>query len=597
MLKSIQLKFLKIKYSGDSIGRDIRVEIEVLGKFLRVDKRIQAGETQKIDQEIGRVETSEKSIQSNVSITITEKDLLFSDTGSIKSEIQIDANSTEPQLFTFEIEVKESRSIFSWLFWGKRKAVFEVVLGADITESEQRGSIEDKVGKIALYSDIDPEINTANLRERPDDKSNVLEKIPNQARIIIVRKAVNGVVPEGYLSDLWHEIFYQGTQGFVHSALVEIRGQEREKIIEAIQTKAKELGIDEKLALNLAYCESKWLPFAHSKTDNKGIYQLGDSTIRFINENLGGNVVDAWEPFQNIDGGLRYLVYLFKRYVNSPDSLIRTVAAFNAGPNAVPGSGQFNLKNYVAEVSEIVDCALKERRGEKALQYLKMFVFVLLVGAGILSLIPADIIEDDGREAKVLMSAARSEISYLQDGENIADISPDAARVTEMRLGDLQTDLDGDKKLERISFYFLSPEPFFYLTHLYAPDGEKVTVNGSLWRAFADDLTGDGVKELVVKTITGQMSATNIFSYKKGSIEKIPVLDDGRKMTEEIGLLTSLEIRFEDLDNNGSKEIILPIRNYGDEFIEPTYYYRWTGKEFALYHQENIDRRKNRTLP
>ena len=32
MLKAINLKFAKIKYSGDSIGRDIRIEIETLGK-------------------------------------------------------------------------------------------------------------------------------------------------------------------------------------------------------------------------------------------------------------------------------------------------------------------------------------------------------------------------------------------------------------------------------------------------------------------------------------------------------------------------------------------------------------------------------------
>jgi len=53
MLNSIQLKLSKIKYGGDSIGRDIRVEIEVLGKFLRVDKRIKAGTTAKINREIG----------------------------------------------------------------------------------------------------------------------------------------------------------------------------------------------------------------------------------------------------------------------------------------------------------------------------------------------------------------------------------------------------------------------------------------------------------------------------------------------------------------------------------------------------------------
>lgn len=37
MVKSIKLKLLKIKYNGDSIGDDIRAEIEILGKFSRIE--------------------------------------------------------------------------------------------------------------------------------------------------------------------------------------------------------------------------------------------------------------------------------------------------------------------------------------------------------------------------------------------------------------------------------------------------------------------------------------------------------------------------------------------------------------------------------
>ena len=55
MVKSIQLKLLKIKYGGDSVGRDVRIEIEILGKFLRVDNRIKAGTTEKINREVGRL--------------------------------------------------------------------------------------------------------------------------------------------------------------------------------------------------------------------------------------------------------------------------------------------------------------------------------------------------------------------------------------------------------------------------------------------------------------------------------------------------------------------------------------------------------------
>ncbi len=82
MIKIVQLKLSKIKYSGDSIGRDIRVEIEVLGRFLRIDKRIKAGTTVEIDREVGRFETDRGLFQAETLITVIERDLLFNNVGS-----------------------------------------------------------------------------------------------------------------------------------------------------------------------------------------------------------------------------------------------------------------------------------------------------------------------------------------------------------------------------------------------------------------------------------------------------------------------------------------------------------------------------------
>jgi hypothetical protein len=133
MLKSVQLKLTKLKYRGDSIGDDIRVEIEILGKFLRVDKKIKAGAVLEIDKEIGRFETSQKSFQAEIFITAMEKDLLFNDMGSTKGGVKIDIISIKPQKFTFEIEIRETRSIFGKL-WGKTVAVFELTLEAVVSE-------------------------------------------------------------------------------------------------------------------------------------------------------------------------------------------------------------------------------------------------------------------------------------------------------------------------------------------------------------------------------------------------------------------------------------------------------------------------------
>jgi len=89
MLKAIQLKLLRIKYSGDSIGDDIRVEIEVLGKSLSVDKKIKAEVVTEINSDIGIFETDQKLFQADVSITVIEEDLLFNDVGNIKDYLSV----------------------------------------------------------------------------------------------------------------------------------------------------------------------------------------------------------------------------------------------------------------------------------------------------------------------------------------------------------------------------------------------------------------------------------------------------------------------------------------------------------------------------
>ena len=137
MIKSIKLKLLRIKYSGDSIGNDMRVEIEILNQSSRIDKRIKAGTTVEINHEVGRFETDRRLFQADVLITVIERDLLFNDVGNTKNNIEVNIAAAKPQQFVFEIQVKESRSLLSRLFWGKRIAIFEVTLEAQIGEIER----------------------------------------------------------------------------------------------------------------------------------------------------------------------------------------------------------------------------------------------------------------------------------------------------------------------------------------------------------------------------------------------------------------------------------------------------------------------------
>lgn len=134
MVKSIQLKLSKIKHSGDSIGDDIRVEIEVLDKFLSVDKIIETGTTKEINQEIGRFVTDRKLFEAGLKITIIEKDILFNDVGNVESSIRIDTTITKPQQFTYKVQVKETRSILGKV-WGNRVADFAITLEAIMSDA------------------------------------------------------------------------------------------------------------------------------------------------------------------------------------------------------------------------------------------------------------------------------------------------------------------------------------------------------------------------------------------------------------------------------------------------------------------------------
>ncbi len=136
MAKSIQLKFSKVKYSGDSIGDNICVEIEVLGKFLRIDKKIKVGTTVEINREVGRFETVQGLFHAEVLITIIENDLLFNDVGNTKNNIKINTSVIKSQQFVFEIQVRESRSILG-KFWGKKIANFEIIMEAVAGDSER----------------------------------------------------------------------------------------------------------------------------------------------------------------------------------------------------------------------------------------------------------------------------------------------------------------------------------------------------------------------------------------------------------------------------------------------------------------------------
>jgi hypothetical protein len=121
----IGLKLKRISYAGKSVGRDIRVEVEVQDKMLRIQKRINHGTVAEFDDVVGVFDPGQRRFEAEITIKITERDLLFSDAGSVSAVMRVDDVTSLPRVFEYAISVIERRKIF----W-KTTAVFSVAIEA-----------------------------------------------------------------------------------------------------------------------------------------------------------------------------------------------------------------------------------------------------------------------------------------------------------------------------------------------------------------------------------------------------------------------------------------------------------------------------------
>ncbi len=103
-----------------------------------------------------------------------------------------------------------------------------------------------------------------------------------------------------------------------------------EKFREHIKAAAAKYALPEELLLAVMAVESNFDPRALSEKGAVGLMQLMPGTAQDM------FVGDSWAPEQNIEGGARYLRILANQYGGD---LIRTLAAYNAGPEAVRRAG------------------------------------------------------------------------------------------------------------------------------------------------------------------------------------------------------------------------------------------------------------------
>ena len=123
------------------------------------------------------------------------------------------------------------------------------------------------------------------------------------------------------------------------------RNAPKAQILAMIDKVAKKHGVDQKLVRALVRQESGFNPNATSHCGAQGLMQLMPATAK------GLGVTDAYNPVQNVEGGVKYLKGLLKKYNGN---VILALAAYNAGPGAVDKYGNVppykETQNYVKSI-------------------------------------------------------------------------------------------------------------------------------------------------------------------------------------------------------------------------------------------------------
>jgi soluble lytic murein transglycosylase-like protein len=160
--------------------------------------------------------------------------------------------------------------------------------------------------------------------------------VVRSARIPLLRTAANGITPSTTQSSF--------------AASLEMSAAEkanREKIEQMIREVSTRYRVDPALVRAVMQTESNWNSSAVSRKGALGLMQLGPGTA----QQLGVN--NAFDPKQNLDGGVRYLHMLLERYNGDLD---KALAAYNAGPGAVDRAGGIpryrETRNYVQKVTD-----------------------------------------------------------------------------------------------------------------------------------------------------------------------------------------------------------------------------------------------------
>lgn len=122
-----------------------------------------------------------------------------------------------------------------------------------------------------------------------------------------------------------------------------------DEIAGAIYQTSAEYGIDPLFMASVFYVESRFHNSAVSSAGARGIAQLMPGTADYLN-------VDPSDPYQNIEGGTRYMKEMLDgQNPNNPYRYNLALASYNAGPGNVNGYAPSYTWDYIESIRKEYD--------------------------------------------------------------------------------------------------------------------------------------------------------------------------------------------------------------------------------------------------
>ena len=222
-------------------------------------------------------------------------------------------------------------------------------------------AVESKKDNFATVLDAKEKIErkSEELIEQASDaaQSSIAKSVEEKGHIAVLKEKLQATAPMVALKEKLDEIAPIETLKGKIEQIAPIETL-KEKIIhnkpknvdEIISSVSKKYNVDENFIRAIIKQESGFNPNATSKKGAMGLMQLMPKTAK------GLGVADAYNPTQNVDGGVRYIKSLMDKY---DGDMKVALAAYNAGPTAVNRYGGIppykETQNYVNKVMAIYE--------------------------------------------------------------------------------------------------------------------------------------------------------------------------------------------------------------------------------------------------